>query len=314
MLSLGLSKVIFTNHGIKLKRFYCMSKHNAETIFIIISNGRCGSSHLVTSLSRFDDVSCDYEIKWEIFYKKRNVHLVMFQGDRVIDIIDSNINKNKIMGSKFIFDSYPQSIIGVEKERHLVNSFDENISIIHLTRSYFDILISTFYRGSVHLLSDRGNDSGQVVVQDAVKSELDLPECKWSIPTNMIPLVVMNMFHSDMLALEIATRAKKSMVMPYAEINTRMKDVAEFIGSQTSDAKIKEITDQPVIRKLPPIDLSQIDKVDDLQSWISRFDTAREHYLLNGIPETGQPLVFHIVEKDKKSIEVTDSYLRTLFS
>lgn len=281
--------------------------------FLCLSNARCGSTHLITALNRITGLSCDYELKWRIAYQPGQVHLPVGPGDDIGSTIREKINADLAVGSKLVFDPYAQTIIDTDNCKYLIESLKNTVFLIHLTRNYFDSFVSMFYRGAHHQVGNLTEATSSMLASDALEKQQAKPELRLRIDPAAIPITILNMFHNDMLAMELCERAQHSMQVKYDELDHRLGDIATFLGADISEVDLAAITGNPTIQKLPALDLSGLGNVDALRSFTGRLGQALDHYLTQGLPPMGRPLVFHASgDGHAPRIEITDPYLRNL--
>ena len=111
--------------------------------FILLSNQRCGSTWFITSLGNCKMVETDYEIKWsqDLLLSKPSPYHLFLEKNNFADIFNKfpNPDKNKIYGSKFVFDFYKN--LPFNSYNKFISKF-KDYKVIHITRDYIDILKS----------------------------------------------------------------------------------------------------------------------------------------------------------------------------
>lgn len=110
------------------------------TKFLIVSNGRVGSTWLVTLLGSLSDVYTDYEFKWRPGYKPKPVHYVIpDETFSVGNALSSLSETHPVVGSKLVLDPRPHA---TEEYKILGETIEPDVRIIHLHRKYEEIVVS----------------------------------------------------------------------------------------------------------------------------------------------------------------------------
>jgi len=256
--------------------------------FLIASNGRTGSSWLQTSLAVLPDVAADYEFKWHpTLYEPQSIHMVIpdgsFSSRAALDQFSADAC---VVGSKLTLDAHEYLGPGIIEQ--LGQAIEREIAIVHLTRNYFDTMLSWRARQVYNVLADPDesritgtmmlpvmkdlttNHDPTVNSMCVVRGRID----RWlldrarqapkapspgttitydknaSIPFDHVVNYLLILFYNDLICRELANRASRTMFLKYGEIESRFGEVAKIVGSEAGAAEIEAVRSNPVTRRL----------------------------------------------------------------
>lgn len=267
-----------------------MSGTNPEK-FLIVCNGRTGSTWLETMLGCLPEVAVDYELKWNPIGYELLPHLKVIpnQASCCGDILRGLSDQHPVVGSKLVLDkrSYSPSEFS-----DLHQAIDHDIRIIHLVRDYYEIVLS-WYRGVYHILNENASNGESEANSEIYKSiakgdsrkDFNLLE-KASYVMRLLkqftqtrdPLPIMQLLNrhgfanfdtsdreiqkfkidlehclaNDRWAQTLHQSNKDYCVVRYSEIPKAFPSLVKFIGSNAPDSLVHEILENPISKKLPP--------------------------------------------------------------
>lgn len=269
-----------------------MSK-TSPTKFLIVGNGRTGSTWLETMLGCLPEVAVDYELKWNPIGYELPPHLRVIPnrpsgcGDLLLEIGGDH----SIVGSKLILDKRLHS---PSEYADLHATIDRDIRIIHLVRDYYDVVLS-WYRGVYHVLNENATSEESDKSSEIYKSisgEKSSTEPRFveklaylvNYPRDYLrtgdPLPILQFLNrhglgnfdttdremakfktdleyclaNDMWAHSLCHSHPHYCSVRYSEIPQDFTSMTRFIGSNASESSIQEILDNPISKKLPPKD------------------------------------------------------------
>ena len=246
--------------------------------FLIISNSRCGSTWLTSSLNELEDVCTDYEVKIPPFPKKE-MHILL---DSNFPSLWKLLEPNLCLGSKLVLETQAYSYKLVEYLRHHI---DEKIKIIFLTRSLIDQSMSIFRFGSTNKLKNISKGS-----QNLMGSQLSLMTQDESVlrQQNIVTLDpiwlsklyadVQNRMANDLLISEyLKTCQNEWMHVDYSHLDEYWPNLCSFIGSNTS----KSLSDVTVTSKVS----SEFSSEElSVRNMLKPFDLLRDNFINIPIP------------------------------
>jgi hypothetical protein len=253
--------------------------------FIILSNGRTGSSWLETSLNKLPDVVARHEVKWRPFgYDAQDVHTVLNNEEDllrpVLESLRDETSKNvgcEILsaGTKLTYDHH--NFISLEAIPMIQQCLGADMRIVHLRRSYMEIFLSWNARGVYHVINKDHNKSNDgnydksfveavnklqrkganincinIVNLPAQYEENTLSREYDCIDINFFLAVekILLYFYYDLFSVELMRNFKNIMSLQYQDIGSDLAVVASFIGSKAEDKQVQEILEVPLVSKL----------------------------------------------------------------
>lgn len=244
--------------------------------FLIIGNGRTGSTWLLTSLDLLHDVSARKEIKWEkpSFFASSNIHEIINRQSSMRKVIESlpcdDSVPTHIRGSKLIFD--PDIFYCAPVFSDLAKIIEKDFKLILLKRDYLDAWLSWKVRGVYHEVNSEADlrcqhpDPMLEAIKNMVKppsvsltlhhggtalSDHDGDSVAYSLMTAIDDLV--QAYVNDIQGLALI-RARGGMIVNYSDIKSKFGDIVRFIGSSSNTEQIEKIILSPQTRKLPSLD------------------------------------------------------------
>ena len=232
----------------------------SEQFFMVVSNGRTGSTFLIASLGALADVEVDFEYKWrkppdaDIH---RNIANASFNLKSSLNGIT---DRDCIKGSKLVFANHRRPRADGEE---LIRVFPEDMKIIHLTRSYWDIQLSACARGYVHLPGPGlAKNAESILCKNLLKQgsnyhgDPPLRDVPWT--TDQIIIRMLGNFINDLNVFLLQKKVEKFYFVEYDDLESKLFDISSFIGSEASKADVQSLIDVPTVKKLPPISDSAI--------------------------------------------------------
>jgi hypothetical protein len=243
-----------------------------ETRFLIVGNGRTGSSWLLTSLDRLPYVNARHELKWltEHYKLDARAHFPLDSTTPVSAAIETvTLDPDApavIRGSKLIFDPY--WYYAPEVFKALEGTLGEARPIL-LKRNYLDIWLSSTARGFYHDVdteiapvdaaynpvlvatgSAKAPDPVTLVLHHDGAALSDAEGVPYPLETAIDDLI--QMFVNDIQSLSLV-RKREGLVVDYKDIGTRLAEIAAYIGARPNDRVISAIVARPSTRKLPSL-------------------------------------------------------------
>jgi hypothetical protein len=289
--------------------------------FLIIGNGRTGSTWLETSFDQLPDVIARREIKWRLPYQAEHpMHRYIGMDTRSIkDVLlppDDGEKSVKVIGSKLIFDPYGYISSAVfDRINHIV---DKDVRLIHLRRSYVEIFRSWKLRGVAHRVNERVLPSGKVdpmlvhsvsrlgpesrevqrirltvggvPMTDAAEADASTRCIHYALEDAIDDLLVY--FHNDVVAYSKVLSRPGSVGIEYGEIHRRFPALSRFVGSAASESEISSVLELPAVTRLEPLDGALVEPRGVLERFSECLESAFREVVRNSAREN-RPWVLH---------------------
>lgn len=263
--------------------------------FLIIGNGRTGSTWLLMSADQLPDVVAQREIKWRapgsqphrgiafIDGSSRSMRDAIAIANRVQGRPQVRAGAAAIAGGKLIFDPYGYN--GQTIFAHLDRIIERDVKLIALRRSYLEWWLSWKARGVYHdvdievmkrtnslweqefaYLTSREKPRTREIVLTAAGAPLTDTSAMNDPVHYPLRDAVDDMFmaFSNDLFSEALVRSRGGLCIDYAEIGSRYSEFADFIGTSSSPAEIDRIAQTPVTRKLDALTTDLVRPTDIL--------------------------------------------------
>lgn len=284
--------------------------------FLIVSNGRTGSTWLTTLLGGLPDTYTDYEFKWNPTYPAHDVHYIIPDASFSCgSALDGLSNEYPIIGSKLVLDLREHTL---EEYASIAETIESNIRIIHLHRKYTEILVSYarptgsgvelgvgqfegqnlskalkeqasaeqgFYRSS-HLSTvlraarryAPSSRLGRMLYYLRNANNLSAATLKNRvwIPTLKLREQLVNLLSND---LWIATLADSHPYyrLQYSDIKDKLPEVVEFVGSNADRGAITEVLENPVTKKVLKTPSNELlENYDEVSSVCDSFEKMKQ--------------------------------------
>lgn len=204
--------------------------------FILLSNQRCGSTWLITSIGNCKMVETDYEIKWsnKLLLTKQSPYHMFLDKNSLDDIFNkfSNFDVNKIYGSKFVFDFYKN--LPFNNYNQFLNKFI-GYKILHITRDYIDILKSKLVGNVIHLLDNKYIDNKRIIDKTIYEKQKEYKKMhelskknKKKISFKEANSYLLNLFINDILSLSLKNN-NEYLNIEYEEIKKNTDQLSSFL-------------------------------------------------------------------------------------
>ena len=219
-----------------------------QRYFLCVSNVRTGSSLVATSLNELPGIATDYEIKWKPTYDPQPIHLVMREsGWNCCDALASIAPDASIVGSRLVFDFL--SPIDRDDIATILDLIDRDIAIIHITRRYFDIILSEQRRGAINVLNRSPSSvkpdtvMNQTLIETTQRLEtVDLEDSHRSKRSlDELKGAAVDLFQHDLVCKAIADQAHAPMHVEYDSICDRLHEVASLIGYEGEPRLVDDV-------------------------------------------------------------------------
>lgn len=253
--------------------------------FLIIGNGRCGSTWLETSLDQLSELACRREFKWPSpLYELNEFHLkIDFETNSIVRELDEFYEDHQesaprpINGSKLIFDLYP--LLTPKVFGHISDALDVGVNIVQIKRNYIELFLSWRARfGIVHQISPAALGNHASIDPLLVSTfDTEVPEAAKSrniwltnngrrlvsdrepglegvdFETSAVVEDLLSFFYNDISVVGISKFCTNSMVVDYKDIKKRFTEIARFVGATSNDSQLLTPIDTPTTQKLPPL-------------------------------------------------------------
>lgn len=257
--------------------------------FLVIANGRTGSSWLMTCFDRFPDVRARGELKLrtQSVQDRETNHYIepkMRSFAEAIDMacVDPNAFPAKFFGSKLIFEPYEFSGPAVfERMRDLSGS---HTKIIILKRNYLDCWLSWNARGVYHDIDQdvmRRVGGGYIQIEkpetrDIVLHHQGRPLAAFDGDPINFPLItaidnLLMFFNNDIHSLSLAYGT--GLIIDYQDIPEKLPLMAQYLTSSITRDILVDIANSPLTRKLPGL-RGRLHPVDTLSRFSTLLDNA----------------------------------------
>jgi hypothetical protein len=263
--------------------------HRPE-FFIMIGNGRTGSTWLQTTLDQLPDVRARLELKLRLSYQDPHpMHVYIDRSTRSIkdhilqacaaESIGSGYRP--IFGSKLIFDPY--GYLDPEVFNFLDEKLGNDIPIIFLKRNYAAQFFSWKVRGVFHRLNPeaiaRLDDFDRTLVETIARHWQNQAEprlqrivltlagrplanfppsgggeqvIRYPLEDAIEDLLVL--FYNDLKTVSLARRLRRYLMVDYDEIESRLPEIVRFLDSGASEVEVRIALGQPVTARLQALD------------------------------------------------------------
>lgn len=230
--------------------------------FITVSNGRAGASWLTAGLGALADVDVDGEVKWRPPYQPAPMQMALESSeDRLSERLRQNSHGRPLVGSKLVFDAQ-QPFLRHELD-DLLATIEPETKVVHVTRSYFEILKSAESRGGaprarLSALAGAPQKLRDTALFQALAAEAQKPEIEDMFsgkPASSLAKALLVMFINDLVCARICEHVgpENSLRVRYEEIDQALPQVAAFLGSSAAEAEIGAVVANPPVEKYAPI-------------------------------------------------------------
>ena len=274
--------------------------------FLIAGNTRVGSTWLQTSFQMIPDTMCGREIRWKMAYQaSMNFHTYIDQStssmkERIEKACVGRQFKNKgtivSLGAKLKFDPY--GYVPPEYFRKLSRLVEDDITVIYLTRPYFEIFQSWRAFGIRHLMNpevrenryaDSGMNANFSVANDfpLVKSVIRITkngvrlDAEPSGADNDIDFPISSaieelfvLFYNDIMAFQALRHVANFIPVDYRDIGKMTPNLAKAIGTESPQEVIDEVFSKPMTSKMEQEGEVLVSPVDPLRSISNCLDRA----------------------------------------
>ena len=292
-------------------------RHNPN-LFLLVGNGRTGSTWLQTTLDQIPDVRTRREIKVRMEYQEPHpLHVYVDESttsitDCIIQACNGTLEASgsrHVLGSKLIFDPY--GFLDPNIFSFLDKIFGDDISIIFLKRSYASQFLSWKVRGVFHRLNETAINEIEDIdnsLVDVISTwpepkllRLALTDMRKPLPTARLDKKVdyvryplqdaiedlLVLFYNDLNALAISQKRARHMIVDYEEIDHSFEHIAKYVGSSSSQDTIRRAEARPVTQRLDVISPEYVQPAGVLDSFS---DCLRQ--ALNIAADSGSPEQF----------------------
>lgn len=283
--------------------------NTARKYFLIVSNGRTGSTWLSTSLGRLDGVRTDFEYRWALprGAEGNPVHyMISDHHSTVVESLDRFAGDARIVGSKLVFSlEWTQRQSVFEK---LDLYFDDRITYIFLTRPYIETLASFLLRGPVHDLVKSEIEGARtgVMIGELARTfqRSSLAQKPFYGDEQDVVRALRSLANNDVIGFGIFRRFPKRIHITYDCISSDFERVARAVGWTGNSWGARSAIDAPLVRKLPALDWASFPRADLFAEYARRMDQT----LQSAILEQWTPEDLH--EAQSRTLDTLCSELR----
>ncbi len=212
--------------------------------FLVVSNGRCGSTWMLTSLAQIPGVFADYEFKWRPDYHLHPIHRKFTGPDHTChDVLAAEGCRGKAVGSKITMDPWLTGRRPSNQEKLLdffkmdladfIGSVPQDVFVIHIVRDYWSIFKSGFGRGYVHKvnLSNANPGTAQVTAQavHALSNHEFTPQ-PIDIDGNKAKNILASLVLNDIYINGLRNRGDRYIRISYDDISLRFKEICKVVA------------------------------------------------------------------------------------
>lgn len=241
--------------------------------FLIVGNGRTGSTWLTSTLDRLPDVRCLSQMGWREPGERSiagKVYIDPSIPSFVPLIADITLGSGvetmpPVAGSKFTFEPYwftsPAMLANLQRMTR------GQLPVIVLKRSYFEVFLSWRVRGVEHIYDLTAphlteSDKESIIASPNYVTEpqpivftnrsLDLAERKGAVKYPLRRAVddLLMLFSNDVMALQL----DPAMIVDYSEIAAKLPEIVCLIGSRATVADMAAVLGHPLTQKLPRLE------------------------------------------------------------
>jgi len=164
-------------------------------------------------------------------------------------------NDAAIGGSKLVFDCQHHNR---DDAAAICRRIPSDLPLIHLTRNYFDIILSLKTRGAFNLMNrppaKEGDDSILARALQQFEADPRVRELETGRAVDLSPAAfeeaLLYLVQNDLFCLALCQQAERSFRLDYAELHDRLPEIARFVGYKGPLEPIEAIRRNPVTRKL----------------------------------------------------------------
>ncbi|WP_105168797.1 hypothetical protein [Pseudoalteromonas sp. T1lg23B] len=247
--------------------------------FLIISNGRSGSTWLETMLGQLSDVKVEYEFKWKPPYDPHPLHIRVDSKDfSCKKALESISPTAPIVGSKLVFDPRYHTD---EELLELLETIDPEIKVIHLTRSYVEVFSSIMRGKPINILNDDvAVEEASILLKTLKSNSLDDKSESDNSPRTIdhghCRRLMRNLLKNDLAVEKLRCRVTNFYSLDYSDIEAQFYALTQFIGSNCSQEDAMSVTKKPVTKKLPTKDIGEIvSNIEELQEVLELHDEIK---------------------------------------
>tara|TARA_R110002110_G_C13379123_1_gene710923 strand:- start:115 stop:1245 length:1131 start_codon:yes stop_codon:yes gene_type:complete len=238
--------------------------------FLILGNGRTGSSWLTTNFNQLPDVRAHRQIGWRLGDQPDHPQRYSInKSDSMTAIIDAACDSREptplhVAGSKFIFQPYTYTHSEIYSQ--LSECIEPDIKLIYLKRAYLECFLSWKVRGVAHSIDPAidakqripnvlENHIPQTELRHLVLNSRGVPLSDVSgtpYPVNQAVDDILVMFSNDILARRLVEN-RSGKIIDYSRIRDEFTALAAFIGSSATTKICRDIIANPLTQKLPDL-------------------------------------------------------------
>ncbi|MAP17462.1 MAG: hypothetical protein CL626_00085 [Aurantimonas sp.] len=241
--------------------------------FLILGNGRTGSTWLLTMADHMDGVVAQKEINWRSSGMPSRPMLTGMDGhSKSIRGVIAAVNglsgeAVEMAGGKLILDPY--GYFGPDVFAHLDKIIEDDVKLVSLRRSYLSTWLSFKARGVFHQLDAKVLAKYRERRDVRYVEGMEPPPVRQLLLTsNGVPLVenadlcdpilyplrdavddMLMAFCNDVQAIALV-RSRGGLLLDYSEVSSRFGEFCAYVGLNASQETIDAVMDAPLVQKL----------------------------------------------------------------
>src|SRR4029079_13366679 len=257
--------------------------------FLILGNGRTGSTWLLTNADRLPDTVAQREVKWRVpGFPANRVQVLIDATSRSLAEAIAEANSlvgtpapgtTRVSGSKLIYD--PHGFIAPEVFDYIAGIADPGLKLISLRRRYVEWFLSWKGRGVVHEINEdvyagltdtttlqrelehlRANPKPPV--RNIVLTHHGFPladpvtrdDAILSALSDAVDDLVLAFWH-DLQSIKLV-RQRGGLMIDYSQIKERTADVCPLLGSVAGPDSVRDVAERPLTRRLEVLPASLV--------------------------------------------------------
>ena len=252
---------------------------SGKKYFLVVSNGRTGSTWLSISLGRLDGVRTDFEYRWGLprGAEGNPIHYVIpHHQATVVESLDSFAGDASVIGSKLVFSLEWTQRQNVFEKLDLY--FDDRITYVFLTRSYLETLASFLLRGPVHgLVKSETDTAKENVMLRQLRAAFDRPavgQRPFDGDERDVFRALKSLVNNDVIGFGICQRFPNRVHLSYDRISADFEKIARAAGWSGDSREARKVIDAPLVKKLPVLDCSSFPRADLFAEYANRMNAT----------------------------------------
>lgn len=256
--------------------------------FLILSNGRSGSTWLATALGRLAGMTTDYEYRWNFPDAPLDELHRLIPGHipSVADDLRAFARGADFVGSRLVL-----SLEWSDREdfaRRAEAYFDPSIHYVLLTRRFFDVLLSFMLRGPTHQLTpaDQGIEADNVLRRRLRDYEGYFAgvQANYAVAAPRLFEALASLTNNAIALYGLYAQRPRRSHVAYEAIDADFLRLAREIGWRGEASDAQAVMDKPFTVKLPAFDLDRVPERAELEGLCAALDEDLRQAIATGAP------------------------------